>query len=294
MVARAESWDDVVDLLSVELTDADRADGWNEVLRSRWLASVSGWPLVGSRFLPSTAAQLLRMLEADGITSGPVVKALASAKQGIPGVGTTDAVALAVKEVILGLRAESFKGRAPHLKREFDDGTVQLVHLQRINAGVTGREPGFTVNLNVVHGALRRAWAAVDHWQARHPVRGGMATGIAERLGSIAFGHDHWWHPSTAEEGHDAAQEVLTLLESHGLPWLDELTDPDRAVATLLSRPSGLTELEVAAALLVERPEDSRRAEALTALRQWEQRIGGDDRRQLDWLVENLQTSNPV
>lgn len=75
----------------------------------------------------------------------------------MPGVGTPEAVATAVKEVSTDLRRFGFKGGAPHLERELDDGTRHLIKLQRVNSGVTGREPGFTVNLDVVHGALLHA-----------------------------------------------------------------------------------------------------------------------------------------
>ncbi|MCA1706920.1 MAG: DUF4304 domain-containing protein [Actinobacteria bacterium] len=281
----AQSWSDVLSLLTEDLTPADHAGGWTDELQSKWLGILKAF---GPRFLPSHAAQVLRLFQTDGVTSGPIVEALASAKHGIPGVATPQAVAVAVKEVSRGLRRFSLKGSSPHLQRELDDGTLNLVNLQKVVAGVTGREPGFTVNVNVVHGALRRAWQQTGHWQSTRPVRSGMDTGVATRLGEVAFGRDHWWHPSTEEEARAAAAEVIGLMESHGLPWLDRLSDPEAAIAWLLPQDGSFQLIEVAAALLVERPNDQRRAQAERALRRWSPRIGGEEKALLNWLMAQL------
>lgn len=274
-------------LLSGQLTEEDLAGGWTEDLRSEWLRVFQESGL-GSRFLPSTAGQLLRWLERDGIRSGPIVDALANAKQGIPGVATPAAVATAVKEVARGLRRFSFTGSAPQLQRELDDGTLHLVHLQKIVSGVTGREPGFTVNVNVVHGALRRAWEQTAHWQSRRPVRSGANIGIATRLGFLAFDRDHWWRPTSDEEAHAAATEVLDLFEAHTLPWFDRLSNPLDAIDWLLAQEDNFVRLEVAAALLVELPHDERRANAARALHRWSRRIRGEEKAFLDWLLSRL------
>lgn len=294
-VLKAESWRDVLSLLSGELTAADRAGGWNEDLRLKWLGHVTGWLPSGflpSGFLPSDAAWLLRSLQRDGITSGPIVDALADAKQGIPGVATPAAVAASVKEVARGVRRFSFKGSAPQLQRQLDDETLHLVHLQKIVSGVTGREPGFTVNLNVVHGALRRMWQQTGHWRSGKPVRSAVDTGIATRLGTLAFARDHWWRPTDDEEARGAAAEVLDLFEIHALPWFDRLSNPHDAIDWLLAQDGNFVLLEVAGALLAERPHDGRRADAERALRSWSPRIGGEQRPVLDWLLGRLKEGN--
>ena len=283
-----ESWADVLSLLAAELTAEDRAGGWTEERRAKYLLLLQTSIVEGSRFLPAHASQLVKLLAADGITSGPVAEAIARAKSGIPGVGTPKAVAQAVREVATELRKLGFKGRTPNLARELDEGTLHLVSLQRINAGVTGREPSFTVNLNVVPGALRRAWAGAQHWKASQPVRSSGDTGIGTRLGQIALGRDHWWRPSDEREAHEDAIEVVRMMHSHGLPWLDLMTTPDIAIAESLGHGSVLWPLETAAALLSEHPDRARRHEVALALRPWSLRVEGDDKRLVDWLIGAL------
>lgn len=280
-----ESWADVLSLLSAELTAADRAVGWTEGRQAKYLLLLQTSIVEGSRFLPAHASELVKLLAADGITAGAVVEAIARAKSGIPGVGTPKAVAQAVREVATELRKLGFKGRTPNLDRELHDGTVHLVSLQRMNAGVTGREPSFTVNLNVVPGALRRAWAGAQHSKASEPVRSSGDTGIGTRLGQVALGRDHWWHPSDEREAHEDAVEVVRMMHSHGLPWLDLMTTPDIAIAASLGHGSVLWPLETAAALLAEHPDLAQRHEVALALRPWSPRVEGDDKRLVDWLI---------
>jgi hypothetical protein len=266
---RAETWRDVLSLLGGELTPADRAGGWTDDLKSAWHRRLYGSSWVGSRFLPSDAARLLGWFGADGITEGPIVEALVNATHGIPGVATPETVATAVKDVARGVRRLGFKGSTPHLQRELGDGTLHLVHLQRINAGVTGREPGFTVNLNVVNGALRRAWRRTGDWRSVEPVRSGSDVGIATRLGQLAFGDDHWWRPSTDDEAHSTAVEVVDLMESYALPWFEHLSDPQRAIDWMLRRRANLLLIQLGVALLVELDDAERRSEDESAVRRW-------------------------
>jgi hypothetical protein len=104
----------------------------------------------------------------------------------------------------------------------------------------------------------------------------------------LAFGYDHWWHPSTGEEASGAAREVLALMETHGLPWMVRMTDPDAAIAALLPMQRVLWHLEAAAALLVERPSDQRRTDVLQALRRWDPVVEPSERALWQWLVANL------
>lgn len=138
------------------------------------------------------------------------------------GSGTPDAVKLAIRLAAQGVRALGFHGSTPHLQRELPNGTINLVNFQRTNAGVTGREPSVTVNLNVVTQAMRDHWAATGDWRSKRPLRSGVDIGTHQRLGHVAFGRDYWWNPSDAEAARATADEVVDLMVRYGIPWLDE------------------------------------------------------------------------
>jgi hypothetical protein len=140
-------------------------------------------------------------------------------------MGDVKAVALAVKLAASGVRRLGFHGSTPHLERELPDGTIHLVNFQRVVSGVTGREPGFTVNLNVVSKALREAWAAKDDWRAKTPLRSGADIGVSTRLGAIGVGEDRWWQPENENQASVVADEVVMLMERFGLPWLERVTE---------------------------------------------------------------------
>jgi hypothetical protein len=137
--------------------------------------------------------------------------------------GTPKAVALAVKLSAARVRRFGFVGSTPHLIRELADGTAHLVHFQRMISGVTGREPSFTVNLNVVSGDLRRSWAASGDWRGRGPLRSGADVGVHVRLGQLAFGQDYWWNPADDAEAVEVAETVGGLVERFGLPWFGQV-----------------------------------------------------------------------
>ncbi len=175
-----------------------------------------------------------------------------------------------------------------------------MVNFQRVVSGVTGREPGFTVNLNVVPGALRRAWTATGHWLATRAISSGMNVGVALRLGSLTQGReawwypgrDVWWHPSTEEEAETIAAQVFEQLRTAGVEWLDRMSDADTAIDELLNADLLLT-VAVAPALLVERPGDERRSRAAVALSRWTPAPGTDERRLRDWLLAQLGEGSP-
>jgi len=194
------TWADLAALFSSPLSPDDIAGGWTDSLRLRWQQQAVAFRDIGMRFLPSDAAPLLKAFQREGVTSGPIVEAMTAAKDGFGGVGTTRAVALAVKLLVVETRGLGFVGRAPTLRREIHDATVHLVNFQRVVSGVTGREPGFTVNLNVVHGALVRAWSATGHRSGKPPIASGVNVGVGTRLGFLMEGRDLWWHPGTDGE----------------------------------------------------------------------------------------------
>jgi hypothetical protein len=222
---RVETWADVAALLSKRLSTEDEAGGWTDALREHWAMEVRQYGGVGSRFLPYDAGALVRALKRDGVTSGPIVDALLVASGGIPGVADPKAVALAVKLAAARVRRLGFTGSTPHLERGLPDGTVHLVNFQRANSGVTGREPGFTVNLNVVPAATRQACEAAGDRKANGPLRSGADVGVWTRLGTLAYGEDFWWRPPDEAAAKSAADEVADLMERVGLPWLARITD---------------------------------------------------------------------
>ena len=202
------TWAELADLFSSRLSPDDVAGGWTDSLRVRWQQQAAAFRDMGMRFLPSDAAPLLKAFQREGVTSGPIVEALTAARSGFGGVGTTRAVALAVKLLVVQTRALGFVGRGPTLRRETPDTTVHLVNFQRVVSGVTGREPGFTVNLNVVHGALLRAWEATGNLSGKLPIASGVSVGVATRLGFLMEGRDVWWHPGTDAEAEQVAGDV--------------------------------------------------------------------------------------
>jgi hypothetical protein len=203
----------------------------------------------------------------------------------------TEAVAEAVRLAVAGTRQLGFRGRAPTLRRELPDGTVQVVNFQRVVSGATGREPGFTINLNVVHGALRRAWAATDYFLGQGPVSTGMNVGIATRLGQLVAGRDEWYHPNNETDAERVTERVIEQLATTGIEWFDHVSDPDAAIESHWWDGHLPSEVLVAA-LLVERSGDPRR---LTAKGRLEQRrpIRGESTDVLvAWLVERLAERN--
>jgi hypothetical protein len=165
-----------------------------------------------------------------------------------------------------------------------------MVNFQRMNSGVTGREPSFTVNLNVVPGALRRVWAATGHSFGRSRIESAVNVGVAGRLGMLAPGYrgpDVWWHPNTEEEAEEIAAEVFEQLRTTGLDWLQRMSDPDTAIDELLDGDS-LLAIDVAPAMLVERPGDGRRQRAAAILRKWNPAPGTENRVLRDWLLGQL------
>ena len=138
--------------------------------------------------------------------------------------GDTQAVALAVKLAAAGVRKMGFSGKTPHLRRVLPDGTLHLVHFQRVVSGVTGRTPGFCVNLNAVSAQFIRDRAAEGDERPAETIRSAVDVGAHERLGHLGFGYDHWWHPTNEAEAHAAADEVIALMQQRGLPWLAQPT----------------------------------------------------------------------
>jgi Mrp family chromosome partitioning ATPase len=112
-VATVASWADVVALLTLPLSPENNAGGLTEDLRLRFGREAEMRCRLGTRFIHSDASGFLAVLERDGITQGPIVEAIAAATSGIPGVGTTAAVALAVKLAARRTRELGFGGRAP-------------------------------------------------------------------------------------------------------------------------------------------------------------------------------------
>ncbi len=81
---------------------------------------------------------------------------------------------------------------------------------------------------------------------------------------------------------------MLELPGSQGVPWLDRIAEPETAIAALLLNERHLWSLEVAAALLVERPGDDHWLVALAALQHLERPPDSPERCLWEWLLRNL------
>lgn len=184
-------------------------------------------------------------------------------------MATPAATALSVKRFVAGVRSLGFRGSSPHLWRDAGDESLHLVHVQRSIAGVTGRDPGYTVNLAVLHGAVRRAQRAAGLRDSGDPPRVDAGEAIHERLGIVAFGFDRWWHPSDDAGAEADANEAIDAFRDSGLPWLEEWTDPRVALDRLLSDRAHIPDFELAAALMLEEPPDPRRVRVVEALAAW-------------------------
>lgn len=128
--------------------------------------------------------------------------------------------------------------------------TVQLVEFQ---TGVKGQAVGFTVNLGVFNPALwlqegtnlQRpcTWDChPDLWtRLGHLVPPPPQTWVSRLLGQpVPAPEDRWWPLGEREErAVHTLGEVLSLVEQHGLPWLDAHATPAafvRASQALLAR----------------------------------------------------------
>lgn len=283
-----ESWADIATLLSSRLAVEDAAGGWTDELRCVTLEQAEQMGEVGIRLLPSHAAGLLKTLKHYGVSSGPIFEAIAAATRGVPGVGTTQAVALAVKGLVVRTRTLGFTGRSPTVRRVLEDGTIQTINFQRMNSGVTGREPSFTVNLSVVPGSLRRAatraWGSIE---AEEP--GSFTNGVVTtRLGHITSGRDVWWHPSTEAEAEATVAQVFEDVQNSGLHWLQRMSNPASLLEELLASDHVLDTDLILAALLVDSADDGRRDLVARSLRRWPTAAIPKTKLLKDWLLQQL------
>jgi hypothetical protein len=181
-----------------------------------------------------------------------------------------------VKIVVSGIRAHGFKGRAPHLLRELDSGTLQLVNVYRQKPF---RDPIFGIKLSVIPGALMRGWQATGHWalKPKHYMGGGGGIGFDTGLDDADGGLESGQHaPSNPEEADRIAAKVLDQFVRSGLPWLATWSDGRRAIEQLrVCPPRNESGAQAVAALLLDLgptndPDvEAVRAEMVAALRRY-------------------------
>ncbi|MHC2362732.1 DUF4304 domain-containing protein [Rhizobium leguminosarum] len=156
-------------------------------------------------------------------------------------------VALSIDEVIkLGfadlLKTHGFKrsGRNWH-RADGENWLIVNVQASSSNFGENGK---FTVNLGVYAAAV----AALAGQIAINGKPKEYHSTIRERLGSIAYGGDHWWTIEADLNLDLISADLVEKMLSVGFPWLDSHRDMQHLAAALGNSPSLLS---VSAAWLV-------------------------------------------
>ncbi len=140
------------------------------------------------------------------------------------------------KEIQRVLKPLGFRRKGRVFNRVTADGLVQAIGMQlgQYELGVDDVFPGgpsssfygrFTINLGVIipcvnemeHGALPREF--YQDYQGQ----------IRARVGHLAFGKDTWWELS--KDPRLRAPEIIALVESHGLAFLERYGSHDAILA---------------------------------------------------------------
>lgn len=108
----------------------------------------------------------------------------------------------------------------------------QVVNVQA-SSGNIGSVGKFAINLGIYCTAIAEmAEAAVEGRPKEYQ------TTLRERLGVLAKGQDYWWQISELVDLAKVSAEVVTLMESHGLPWLDHHSSVPAISEVLKVQPS--------------------------------------------------------
>jgi len=156
-------------------------------------------------------------------------------------------VARSIDEVIkLGfadlLKAHGFKKTGRNWHRA--DGENWLIVNAQASSSNSGENGKFVVNLGVYA-------AAVAALAGEAPIDGKPKeydSTIRERLGSLAYGEDHWWAIESGSNLDLISADLVEKMLSVGFPWLETHRDISHLAAALRNRPSLLS---VSAAWLV-------------------------------------------
>ncbi|MQB45020.1 DUF4304 domain-containing protein [Rhizobium sp. ICMP 5592] len=146
-------------------------------------------------------------------------------------------IAHSIDEVIkLGfadlLKAYRFKksGRTWH-KVDGENWLIVNVQASRSNFGERGQ---FVVNLGVYAAPV----AALAGQKAIDGKPKEYDSTIRERLGSLAYGRDHWWAIEPGSNLSSISADLVEKMQSVGFPWFDSHRDLSHLAAALRDSPS--------------------------------------------------------
>ena len=148
------------------------------------------------------------------------------------------------------LRENDFKksGRTWHA---LDGDSWLIVNVQASTSNL-GDEGKFTVNLGVYSQAIATlAGQAVHNGKPKE-----YESTIRTRLGSLAYGKDHWWVISPQSDLPVISRDIVDNMASFGLPWLRSHKTIAQLSETLKNSPSLLS---FSAALLAEGKDEAER-----------------------------------
>ncbi|ANL42406.1 DUF4304 domain-containing protein [Rhizobium phaseoli] len=149
------------------------------------------------------------------------------------------------------LKAHGFKktGRNWH-RADGENWLIVNIQASRSNTGENGE---FVVNLGVYVAAV----AALAGQAAINGKPKEYDATIRERLGSLAYGEDHWWAVESGSNLDLISADLVEKMLSVGFPWLETHRDISHLAAALRNSPSLLS---VSAAWLAgDKDEASRR-----------------------------------
>lgn len=121
-------------------------------------------------------------------------------------------------------------------------GGWQIIDFQASQFG-SRDDVRFTVNLGVAYPELR---GADDTWTEKHAPAEHKAH-VRERIGFLlAGGEDHWWELTPDTDPRELADELIGVLSTKALPWLEARADFAQYLDMLHDRRSELGAHELA------------------------------------------------
>ncbi|WP_267550212.1 DUF4304 domain-containing protein [Rhizobium rhizogenes] len=149
-------------------------------------------------------------------------------------------IAHSIDEVIkLGfadlLKAHGFRKSGRNWHRA--DGENWLIVNVQASSGNFGESGKFTVNLGIY-------FAAVASLAGQTPISGKpreMDSTLRERLGTLAYGRDHWWAIEAGSNLNSISDDLVEKMRSFGMPWLESHRDLSHVAAALRDSPSVLS-----------------------------------------------------
>ncbi|ANM11344.1 MULTISPECIES: DUF4304 domain-containing protein [unclassified Rhizobium] len=149
------------------------------------------------------------------------------------------------------LKVRGFKKTGRNWHRA--DGENWLIVNVQASSSNSGKNGKFVVNLGVYVAAVAALAGKVEmHGKPKE-----YESTIRERLGSLAYGEDHWWAIESGSNLDLISADLVEKMLSVGFPWLETHRDISHLAAALRNSPSLLS---VSAAWLAgDKDEASRR-----------------------------------